>query len=274
MLTERSIIDDNEMELILKEIYNLYGYDFFDYSKASLKRRMNRLCILDKTSSYEALKSKLSNSEYFTRFVEEITVNVTEMFRDPLFYKELRSSILPSLAKKGRIRIWHAGCSTGEEVFSMAIVLKELNLLDKTIIYGTDLNPKVLENAKSGLFQLQNLKLYSENYMLSGGNQDFSSYYTASYDQAQFHKELSKSMLFSLHNLVSDGSFQEFDLIVCRNVLIYFEKQLQNKVFELFDDSLQIEGYIALGARETLNLSPILRTYKQVNKQKIWQKIR
>ncbi|MGQ3089143.1 CheR family methyltransferase, partial [Flavobacterium sp.] len=212
--------------------------------------------------------------EYFKRMVEEITVNVTEMFRDPLFYKVLRTEVLPVLATKPFIRVWHAGCSTGEEVYSMAILLQEANLLHKSLLYATDLNPTVLDAARKGVFQLGMMKQYSENYILSGGKRDFSEYYTAHYGRAKFRDELSEKMVFSQHNLVSDRSFNEFDLILCRNVLIYFDKDLQEKALQLFDESLSNLAYLALGTKETIKFSPMHKRYEQLNREKIWRKIK
>lgn len=270
---ELDIIRDEEMELLLEDVSAIYGYDFSQYSKASLKRRLNRICVVDKFASFAELRYRVINdSSYLQRFVEEITVNVTEMFRDPNFYKKLRNDILPVLGTYPFIRIWVAGCSTGEEAYSLAILLQEVNLAHKSLIYATDINPSVIEKASKGIFPLQTMKLYSENYINSGGTKDFSSYYTAMYDVAKFHNNLGSRILFSTHNLVSDSSFNEFQLILCRNVLIYFDKDLQNKVFTLFDSSLQKLGYLALGDKETLRFSTLQTRYKQVKGQKIWQK--
>jgi chemotaxis protein methyltransferase CheR len=268
------MINDDEISVLLNDVLELYGYDFNFYSKASLIRRVNRLFSLDKFISFDNFRNKVaSDKDYFKRFVEEITVNVTEMFRDPVFYKVIREELLPQLATKPFIRIWHAGCSTGEEVYSMAILLQEANLLKKALIYATDINPDVLEKAKNGIFPLSALRQYSENYILSGGRQDFSSYYSANYGAAKFNDSLSERMIFSTHNLVSDGSFNEFHLIMCRNVFIYFDKELQQQVFKLFDSSLEVLGYLALGSKETLKFSTIFQKYKQVGKEKIWRKI-
>lgn len=268
------MVGDTEIELLLNDVLELYGYDFNLYSKASLFRRINRLYSLDKFTSFGNFRNKIiTDKDYFKRFIEEITVNVTEMFRDPYFYKTIREELLPQLATKPFIRIWHAGCSTGEEVYSMAILLQEANLLKKSLIYATDINPDVLEKAKSGIFPLSQLRQYSENYILSGGRQDFSSYYSANYGSAKFNESLSERMIFSTHNLVSDGSFNEFHLIMCRNVFIYFDKDLQQHVFNLFDSSLEKLGYLAMGSKETLKFSPIFPKYKQIGKEKIWRKI-
>src|SRR6478672_1455742 len=267
------MIKDAEVDLLLTDLMDLYGYDFTDYSKASLKRRINRLLLLDKFPSFAELRFRVKTDEdYLKRFVEEITVNVTEMFRDPSFYRYLREKVLKVLATYPLIRIWHAGCSTGEEVYSMAILLQEANLLHKSLLYATDLNPDVLEKGRRGIYPLGNMKQYSENYILSGGTVDFSTYYTAKYDHALFNKELSRKMIFATHNLVSDRSFNEFQLILCRNVLIYFDKDLQDRVLALFDQSLDGLGFLALGSKETLRFSPLAGRYTQLDKEKIWRK--
>jgi chemotaxis protein methyltransferase CheR len=268
------LIREGEIEQLLKEVYDIYGYDFSNYAKASLKRRINRLLTLDMFPSFAEFTYRVkTDPDYMKRFVEEITVNVTELFRDPEMYKTLRQDVLPMLATYPLIRIWHAGCSTGEEVYSMAIILKELNLLQKSLLYATDINPDVLEKAKSGIFPLSQMKQYSENYILSGGTNEFSNYYTAKYDYAKFDATLQSRIIFATHNLVSDKSFNEFQLILCRNVLIYFDKDLQDKVFTLFDQSLEGLGFLILGSKETLRFSSITKGYKQWNKEKIWRKI-
>lgn len=268
------MVGDEEVAVLLDDIFEKYGYDFTNYSEASLKRRINRLYELDKFPSFVELRYRLKmDSDYLKRFVEEITVNVTEMFRDPLYYKYLRTHIIPAIGVKPFIRIWHAGCSTGEEVYSMAILLEEAKLLHKSILYATDINPAVLDKAMNGAFSLSQMKIYSKNYILSGGKEDFSSYYTANYDQAKFDEKFSSKVIFSTHNLVSDGSFNEFDLIICRNVLIYFNRDLQERVLHLFDDSLDKLGYLCLGSKETLAFTGIQKKYKQCGKEKIWRKI-
>ena len=268
------MIKDADVDILLNDLLDQYGYDFTDYSMASLKRRVNRLFSIDKFPSFAEFRFRLKNDEhYLKRFVEEITVNVTEMFRDPSFYKTLRSEVLPILSTYPLIRIWHAGCSTGEEVYSMAILLKEANLLHKSLLYATDINPDVLERARKGIFPLMNMKQYSENYILSGGTQDFSTYYTAKYDHAKFDVDLSAKMIFATHNLASDRSFNEFQLILCRNVMIYFEKDLQDRVLLLFDGSLEQLGFLGLGSKETIRFSSISSHYQKLNKEKIWRKI-
>ena len=272
-MLEPEIVKDEELEYLIKDVYDLYGYDFSLYSRASFKRRVNRICLIDKFTSFAELRYTLINEpNYLKRFIEEVTVNVTEMFRDPYFFKELRENILPQLGTYPLIRIWIAGCSTGEEAYSVAILLKEAGLYHKSLIYATDINPSVLETARAGVFPISQMKTYSENYILSGGKKDFSDYYTANYDSARFDSSLKEKMILSTHNLVSDSSFNSFQLIVCRNVLIYFDKPLQERVFKLFDDSLENLGYLALGSKETLRFSNLGKTYQQINDQKIWKK--
>jgi chemotaxis protein methyltransferase CheR len=266
-------LNDEQIEQLLNDVLECYGYDFTGYSKASLKRRLLRLYSLDKHVSFAEYRYQIINDEgYFKRFVEQITVNVTEMFRDPAFYRTLRNKVLPNLGTYPFIRIWIAGCSTGEEAYSVAIFLKELNLLHKSLIYATDLNPQVLEKASQGLIGMSYMKQYSENYIEAGGTKDFSSYYTANYSLAKFNEELKHKMIFSTHNLVSDRSFNEFQLILCRNVLIYFDRDLQFKVFQLFDNSLESLGYLALGTKETIDFSNISQGYKRLEGDKIWRK--
>lgn len=272
-MLEPDILKEEEISLLLNDVAAIYGYDFRQYSRASLKRRLNRICLVDRFSSFAELRYRVVNDRsYLQRFVEEITVNVTEMFRDPNFYKMLRDEVMPRLGTYPLIRIWIAGCSTGEEAYSVAILLKEANLYHKSLMYATDINPSVLEKATKGIFPLNQMKLYSENYILSGGKHDFSQYYVAGHDFAKFESSLSERMILSTHNLVSDTSFNEFQLILCRNVLIYFDKDLQDRVFRIFDESLQNLGYLALGAKETLRFSKIESRYRQIGEEKIWRK--
>ena len=272
-MLETAAINDEQVETLLSDLLENYGYDFTGYSRASLKRRITRLYGLDKALSFAEFRYRVNNeSAYFKRFVEQITVNVTEMFRDPGFFRTLREDVLPALGTYPFIRIWLAGCSTGEEVYSVSIILKELNLLQKSLIYATDLNPVVLEKAAQGMFGMSQMKQYSENYIASGGTNDFSSYYTANYSLAKFNDELKSKIIFSTHNLVSDHSFNEFQLILCRNVLIYFDRDLQHKVLDLFDASLEDLGYLALGTKETVDFSGISKSYKRLPGNKIWRK--
>lgn len=276
MAIEQNIdLSDEQIDLLLGDLIDRYGYDFTDYSRASFKRRVARLIEQDRFLSFAEFRYRVSQDpDYLTRFVEKVTVNVTEMFRDPQFYRTLREQILPVLATWPMIRIWHAGCSTGEEVYSLAILLKEANLLHKSVQYATDINPSVLERVRAGIFPLSQMKQYSENYILSGGRQDFSSYYTAQYTSAKFDDALGRRVVLATHNLVSDSTFNEFQLILCRNVLIYFDKPLQERVMKLFYDSLELLGYLALGSKETIKFSGVAAQFRQVeNRERIWRKI-
>jgi len=275
MKSDVTIIKDEEIDLLLNELFERYGYDFTGYARASLKRRINRLFVIDRLPSFAELLYKVrSQPEYLPHFVEEVSVNVTEMFRDPSTFKTIREEVLPVLATHPFIRIWHAGCASGEEVYSMAILLEEANLLHKSLLYATDLNASVIENIKKGIFPLSQMKQYSENYILSGGKKQFSDYYTAKYDWAKFDERFKSKMIAATHNLVSDRSFNEFQIIFCRNVLIYFDKALQDKVLTLFDDSLEKLGYLVLGAKENMRFSKIAKNYTQLDKEKIWRKIK
>ena len=272
---EFNIVKDDEVELLINSLTEMYGYDFTNYARASLKRRVNRLLTIDRIPSFAELFYRVRNEEeYLTHVVEELTVNVTEMFRDPLVFKFIREKILPVLATHPFIRVWHAGCATGEEVYSTAILLEEANLLHKSLIYATDINPSVIENIKRGIFSLNNLKQYSENYILAGGKKEFSGYYTAKYDFAKFDHHLKSKMVTATHNLVSDRSFNEFQLIFCRNVLIYFDKILQDRVLTLFDESLEKLGFLVLGSKENLRFSKVADKFTQLDKEKIWRKMK
>lgn len=274
-MTESGIIKSEDIDILLSEIDRHYGYDFSQYSRASLTRRINRICLLDRFDSVAALRYRVVNDAgYLQRFIEEVTVNVTAMFRDPSFYAALRTDILPRLASYPLIRIWIAGCSTGEEAYSLAILLREAGLYHKSLVYATDINPGSLEKASLGLFPLGQMEQYEANYTLTGGTENFAGYYAAKNDTVKFDPALAARIIFSTHNLVSDSSFNEFQLILCRNVLIYFDKDLQNKVFRLFDESLRRLGYLALGTKETVRFSPLEQRYQQIGAEKIWKKLK
>lgn len=267
--------ENAEFDDLLLSIYKRHGYDFQNYSRSSLKRRILRIADKYRLSSLYDLKFRLLNEdEFFTEFLQNITVNVTEMFRDPLFYKALKEKVFPQLATYPFLKIWHAGCSTGEEVFSMAILLHEAGLLKRTKLYATDINPLALHKAKQGIFPLKNLKEYTQNYIKAGGHEDFSDYYTAHYDNVIFDDFLKTNMVFSLHNLVADQSFNEFNLILCRNVLIYFDKPLQDRVIKLFTRSLCMLGYLGLGTKESLLFTDVRNHYKTIDlNAKIYKRI-
>jgi chemotaxis protein methyltransferase CheR len=246
-------ITDEELQEILQLLSHQYGYDFTNYVHASLKRRIVHFMNTHHFQNIYDLKYNLINQKNsFNQLLQTITINVTDMFRDPLFYKALREKIFPELATYPLIKIWHAGCATGEEVFSLAIFLHEENLLSRCRIYATDLNTVNLAKAQKGIIPLANMKEYSQNYYEAGGKNHFSDYYTAKYDHVLIDKELRKNIVFSHHNLVTDNVFNEFQLILCRNVLIYFDPVLQNKVLNLLYNSLSPLGFLAIGIKESL----------------------
>ncbi|RYF95815.1 MAG: protein-glutamate O-methyltransferase CheR [Chitinophagaceae bacterium] len=267
-------LTDNEVDLLKHDFLSQYGYDFTQYSHASFRRRLQRYFILTQANTFEEFRYRLLRDEaYFEEAVSQISVVVTGMFRDPSFYRTLRESVLPVLATYPLVRIWHAGCATGEEVFSMAILLHEAKLLHKSLLYATDINPGVIEKARQGIFPISVMQQYSANYLASGGSHDFSSYYAANYNYAKFNEELSARIVFATHNLVTDASFNSFQLILCRNVLIYFEKELQTRVLNLFDNSLEPLGFLGLGSKESIRFSDLAKRYTPVVAgEKLWRK--
>ncbi|MFC3196768.1 CheR family methyltransferase [Parapedobacter deserti] len=267
-------ISFEDLEELIELVKNVHGFDLNGYSRASLKRRVSRIMDLYRLDVC-TLKDNLVNvSGFFNRFLTEITVNVTEMFRDPVFYIALREEVFPYLATFPHIKIWSAGCSTGEEVYSLAIMLKKQGLYDRSFIYGTDINSLVLERAKQGIIDLKKMREYSDNYLQTKSGDSLSEYYTARYDAAAIYHDLQKNVLFSIHNLVSDGVFNEFQLITCRNVLIYFNLKLQEHVFQLLYDSLALFGFLCLGSKEALRSNQLASKFRLVNKkQNIYQKI-
>lgn len=269
-------INDEDLELLIHSVASEQGYDFSNYAKPSFQRRIVRFYSLFNISNVNELIYKLNESPvFFQVFLENISVSVTEMYRDPGFYKTLVQDVFPALSTYPLIRIWHAGCATGEEVYSLCILLKEAGLLSKSLLYATDINPAVIRQASKGAFPLQLMKGYSQNYIQAGGQEEFSKYYNAKYNHAMMDRSLSERIIFSTHNLVSDASFNSFQLILCRNTLIYFNKDLQNSVLQLFDDSLDTLSFLALGTKETLNYSAISDKFQEVSKKyKIYKKMR
>ncbi|WP_256012856.1 CheR family methyltransferase [Desertivirga xinjiangensis] len=267
-------ISFEELDELVLWINKLHGLDFRDYSKASLKRRVTRIMELRNLTLFD-LKSLLINDfNFLEEFIIEITVNVTEMFRDPSFYRALREKVLPYLASFQRIKVWNAGCSTGEELYSFAILFAQEKLYNRAFLYGTDINTHVLEIAKRGIYDLKQMKHYIENYVTSGASGTLADYYTVEYGAASINHSLKKNILFSVHNLVSDGVFNEFQLISCRNVLIYFNVELQKQVLNLFYKSLCPLGFLCLGSKETMRDPELSKYFKIVDKtENIYQKI-
>ena len=275
MSGRKAEIKEEEIEEILLLVNRTYGYDFTNYSRASMQRRIARFIDDARFKNFSEFKFSLINdTSVFDYFLQRITVNVTEMFRDPQFYNAIRTLVLPVIASYPTIKIWHAGCSSGEEVFSMAILLHEAGLLKRSKIYGTDINPSNIEKAKKGILPLDVMKEYVANYIHSGGESDFASYYTARYNNAIIRKDLRDNIIFSQHNLVTDQVFNEFQLILCRNVMIYFNGQLQNRVIQLFYNSLSTFGFLALGIKESLLFSDLKNKFEIVSQQeKIFKRI-
>jgi chemotaxis protein methyltransferase CheR len=266
---------NGELKQFLESVRFVYGYDFTEYSEASVKRRIQAFMDGQKIGTVKELgKLILKDESAFEQFVQDITVNVTEMFRDPLFYRSLRKQVIGRLATYPFIKIWIAGCSTGEEVYSVAIMLQEEGLLDRSVIYATDINQQALQQAKEGISSIDHMKGYTENYIKAGGKGSFSDYYTAKYDSVLWDKSLRQNVVFSVHNLVMDKSFNEFELILCRNVLIYFNQSLQNKVITLFYESLRLFGFLALGNKESLLFFDKRKSFEDIDKrEKIFMKI-
>lgn len=265
-----------EVELLLEGIYRHYGFDFRSYAYASIRRRLWKRIEAEGLGTVSALQGViLHQPQMMEKLLLDLSINVTAMFRDPTFYQAFRDRVVPLLRTYPYIRIWHAGCATGEEVYSMAILLQEEGLYDRSRIYATDINEVVLQKAKEGIFPLDRMQEYTENYIAAGGKRAFSDYYTAKYGGALFNPSLTKNVVFSLHNLVTDRSFAEFNVILCRNVLIYFDKSLQARVHGLFYDSLATFGILVLGSKESLRFSPYEDNYEQINgPEKIFRKVR
>jgi chemotaxis protein methyltransferase CheR len=266
--------DNKELKDLLESIRFVYGYDFTEYAQASVGRRVNHFMANNKIPTLELLGKKILKDERaFEEFVRELSVTVTEMFRDPPFYKSLREKVMKRLATYPFIKIWIAGCATGEEIYSIAILLHEEGLLGRSVIYATDINQQSLQHAKDGVYSLASMKSYTSNYQKSGGTRPFSEYYKAKYSSVLFDKSLKQNIVFSVHNLAIDKSFNEFQLIICRNVMIYFNQQLQNRVIKLFYDSLCPFGFLGLGNKESLLFSENKKDFEEIDrKEKIFIK--
>ncbi|HEV8282892.1 MAG TPA: protein-glutamate O-methyltransferase CheR [Chitinophagaceae bacterium] len=267
-------LDDKEFKELLESIRFVYGYDFTDYSEASVKRRVDHFMNTRKITALDKLgKMILQDERLFEEFIQDVSVTVTEMFRDPAFFKILRQKVMKRLATYPFIKIWVAGCATGEEIYSIAILLQEEGLLSRSVIYATDINQRSLQIAKDAVYSVENMKAHTANYQKAGGTKSFSEYYKAKYNSVMFDRSLKQNIVFSPHNLALDRSFNEFQLIVCRNVLIYFNQQLQNKVINLFYESLCTFGFLGLGSKESLLFSEKKKCFEEVDrKEKIFMK--
>jgi chemotaxis protein methyltransferase CheR len=264
-----------EIELLLEGIHRQYGFDFRSYAFASLRRRIWKRVEAERLGTVSALQDRvLHDHDAMERLLMDLSVNVTAMFRDPSFYQAFRARVVPLLRTYPFIRIWHAGCSTGEEVYSMAILLEEEGLYRRARIYATDINDAVLLRARAGIFPLEKMQEYTQNYLRAGGTRSFSEYYTAAYDGALFLPALRENVVFAQHNLVTDRSFSEFNVILCRNVMIYFDRSLQTRVQELFYESLPMYGILGLGSKESLKLSPFEGNFEEIDgREKIYRKV-
>jgi len=264
-----------EIELLLEAIHRRHGYDFRGYALASLRRRLWHRVYGEGLQTLSGLQERvLHEPGCMDRLLRDLSINVTEMFRDPSFYVALRQRVFPLLRTHPFVRVWQAGCSTGEEIYSLAIALREEGLLERTRIYATDFNSAALERAGSGAFPLERMQRYTENYLRAGGREAFSSYYTADGESARFDPELGRAVVLAQHNLVTDGSFNEFHLIVCRNVMIYFGSALQEEVLQLFGDSMTRFGILALGRKESIRRSRHAADYEPLDEtEKIFRRL-
>jgi chemotaxis protein methyltransferase CheR len=271
----RDDVEEIEIALLLEAIYRRYGFDFREYAPASLKRRLWRRASAERLQTMSALQDRLlRDSGCMERLLLDLSINVTAMFRDPSFYTSFREHVVPLLHTYPFTRVWVAGCSSGEEVYSLAIVLDEEGLLDRARIYATDINESVIEKARLGVFPLEKMQEYTQNYLKAGGTRAFSEYYLASYDGAVFDKRLVEHAVFAQHNLVSDKTFNEFHVIVCRNVMIYFDRTLQQRVLGLFHESLVHLGVLGLGRKESIRFSDYADRYEELDHiERLYRKV-
>jgi len=259
----RAELEAMEIQLLLEGVFRRYGYDFRGYSRPSLGRRVWNVIRSEGLSTISGLQEKvLHDPDCLDRLISGLSVHVSSMFRDPAFFLALRVRVIPLLRAYSFIRVWNAGCSTGEETYSVAILLREEGLYERSRIYATDLSAAVLKRARDGVFPLDAMREYTFNYLRSGGGSSFSEYYTAGHGHAVFHPSLKENIVFSQHNLAADSSFNEFNLILCRNVMIYFAGPLQDRVHKLLYDSLAESGILALGTKESIEFTPYKGRYE------------
>ena len=267
-------VEDLEIRLLLDGIYHVYGYDFREYAASSVKRRLKHWLSESKFDTFSCAQSHLLRDPLlFENLLRGLTIHVTEMFRDPLFFKALREQVVPFLMTFPFVKIWLAGCATGEEAYSMAILLNEEGMQGRYLIYATDINEAVLDTAKEGVMPLAQMQRYTRNYQQSGGTASFSDYYTARYDKAAFSAALKKNIVFSSHNLAGDAAFGEMNIVLCRNVMIYFKHALKERCLKLFDDSLLAGGFLCLGIKETLEKKSTGAGYEEFSRrERIYRK--
>ena len=272
---DRDDVETIELELLLEAVNRRYGFDFRHYAPASLRRRLWRRMRAEGVETLSELQARvLHEPAAMERLLLDLSINVTAMFRDPTFYVAFREKVVPLLHTYPFTRIWIAGCSTGEEVYSIAILLQEEGLHERTRIYATDINEAVLARARAGVFPLDKMQEYTQNYIRAGGTRAFSEYYVAAYDGAQFDRSLAQNVVFAQHNLASDRSFNEFHVIVCRNVMIYFDRALQDRVHDLFYESLVTFGVLALGHKESIRFTAHESAYEELDAaEKLYRKV-
>lgn len=268
------MLQDGDYKTLLESIHERYGYDFVDYNESSLKRRIERFMEQQNIGTIRDLeRTVLADEHLFEAFVQEMSVTVTEMFRDPNFYKKIREVVVPRLTTYPFIKIWIAGCATGQEIYSLAILLKEEGIAERTLIYATDINQKSMAIAREGVYGLDHMQLYTSNYQKAGGKRAFSEYYQAKYGRVIFDQSLKNNVVFSVHNLVTDQSFNEFQMIICRNVLMYFNQTLQDRVLDLFYKSLCPFGFLGLGDKESLVFYKQKDRFEEIaRKEKLYRK--
>jgi len=268
-------IEALEIALLLDGVFKRYGYDFRDYSLAHLRRRLRyRLETSGLPNLGAMLHQVLQDRNFFELLLRDLSINVTEMFRDPEIYLRIRTEVVPRLKTWPFVKIWHAGCATGEEVYSMAILLHEEGLLERCQIYATDFNQIALKKAKEGIYDLDQVRLFTSNYQKSGGRESFSDYYTADNNAVILKNWLKKRVVFADHNLVTDSVFSEMQLVACRNVLIYFNRELQERIFQTFHESLCPGGFLWLGSKEALRSSDLTGRFETLMaSEKIYKKI-
>ena len=273
---EKADLEAVETQLLMEGIFRHYGFDFRDYSLPSLKRRVWKRIYEEGLSTISGLQEKvLHDPSCMERLLLDLSINTTAMFRDPSFYLSFRRKVVPLLRTYPFVRIWHAGCSTGEEVYSMAILLQEEGLYDRCRIYATDINESVLQKAKDGIFPIATMQENTANYISAGGTGTFSEYYTARYDYAIFRPSLRENVVFAQHNLVTDASFNHFNVIFCRNVLIYFNNTLQDRVQKLFLNSMEMFGILGLGKKETIRYTAVADCYDDIDREeRLYRRVR
>ncbi len=269
-------LESIELELLLEGVFRHYGRDFRQYARSSLRRRVWNMVEEEKLRSISELQARvLHDTDAMERLLLHMSVNVTTMFRDPSFWSAFRTKVVPLLRSFPFVRVWHAACASGEEVYSMAVLLAEEGLYDRSRIYATDMNAEAVERAKSGIYPLSQMQEFTQNYVQGGGKTAFSEYYTANYDRVIFKAALRKNMVFAQHTLGTDGSFNEFNVVLCRNALIYFDADLQARAHRTLFSSLARFGVFSTGNRETVDRTPHEQDYEPVDDQeKIYRRIR